>query len=112
MASTELVMAILGGGAAAAAISGAVQILMWKMNHKSQKEDKESKFEKHIKNAVCVILYDRIKYLGRHHIGNGCISAEDLEDLMHMHQVYHDDLNGNGFLNNLMTQVKALPIKK
>jgi hypothetical protein len=27
-----------------------------------------------------------------------------------MHQVYHDDLNGNGFLDNLMRQVKNLPI--
>jgi len=70
------------------------------------------KFMTLIKNAVCVILYDRIKYLSRHHIGNAYITAEDLEDVMQMHKVYHDDLNGNGFLDSLMNQVKHLPIQK
>jgi hypothetical protein len=27
-----------------------------------------------------------------------------------MHNVYHDNLNGNGFLDSIMAQVKNLPI--
>ena len=61
---------------------------------------------------MCVILYDRLKHLCRHHIGNGHIMADDLEDIMQMHRVYHEDLDGNGFLDNLMRQVKSLPIRK
>lgn len=112
MGTTELLIAILGGSASAAIVSGVVQVILWKLNHKATKEDKETKHEKHIKNAICVILYDRIKYLGRRHLENGFITAEDLEDLMSMHKVYHDDLDGNGFLNSIMAQVKALPIRK
>jgi hypothetical protein len=29
-----------------------------------------------------------------------------------MHACYHDDLDGNGFLDNVMKQVKNLPIHK
>jgi hypothetical protein len=50
--------------------------------------------------------------LGRHHIGAGFISVEDLEDLTKMHESYKADLDGNGFLDNLMGQVKALPLHK
>ena len=106
----NLAAIIFSCSASAAAVSGVVQVILWKLNRKAAKEDKETTFEKHIKSAVCVILYDRIKYLCRHHIGHGFITAEDLEDIIQMHQVYHDDLNGNGFLDNLMRQVQNLPI--
>lgn len=107
----EIAIAIISGGAAAAIVSGVIQIVLWKLNRKALKEDDETKGEKDIKAAVRVILYDRIKYLGRSFIAKGSISAEDLEDLMSMHKIYHDDLDGNGFLDNVMRQVKNLPIK-
>ncbi len=112
MSAGELITIIVGGGTVAALISGVVQIVLWKLNRKAKKQDDESDVTKHIKNALCVILYDRIKYLGRHHIGAKFISVEDLEDLTKMHTSYKDDLNGNGFLDNLMAQVRALPIHK
>jgi hypothetical protein len=112
MSSGELITIIVGGGTVAAFISGVVQIILWKLNRKAKKQDEESNGTTHIKNALCVILYDRIKYLGRHHIGAGFISVEDLEDLTKMHTSYKEDLNGNGFLDNLMSQVKALPLHK
>ncbi len=112
MQSNELLLTIVGGGSIAAVVSGFVQIILWVLNRKAKKQEKETDYEKHIKNAICVILYDRIKYLGRHHIGEGYITVEDLEDLMKMHISYHDDLDGNGFLDSLMNQVKSLPKRK
>ena len=112
MTFSELIVPILGGSAVAALITGSVQIILWKLNRKAKKQDGESNFEKHIKNAMCVILYDRIKYLAKHHIGVGYISVEDLEDLTKMHNSYKEDLDGNGFLDNLMNQVRALPLHK
>ncbi len=112
MTSGELLALILGGGGIAALLSCATQIIIWKLNRKAKKQDGESDFEKHIKNAMCVILYDRIKYLAKHHIGVGYITVEDLEDLTKMHNSYKDDLGGNGFLDGLMAQVKALPLHK
>lgn len=112
MALEELLAIALGGGFSAALVSGIIQLALWKLNRKAAKEDKETAGEKHIKKAVCVILYDRVKYLGRRHIQEGFITADDLEDIMAMHKCYHDDLDGNGFLDSLMGQVKALPIRK
>ena len=58
-----------------------------------------------------VLLYDRIKTKGKRFISDGEITAEDLEDLIEMHRVYHDELGGNGYLDTLMEQVRHLTIK-
>ena len=50
------------------------------------------------------------KHLGKAHISRGCITFEDLEDLVEMHNIYHDSLNGNGYLDKLMSQVGKLDI--
>lgn len=112
MEQGQLLTIALGGGFSAAFVSGVIQLILWKLNRKAAKEDKENDSDKCIKRAVCIILYDRIKYLGRHHIDDGFIIADDLEDIMAMHKCYHDDLDGNGFLDSVMAQVKALPIRK
>lgn len=58
-----------------------------------------------------MLLYDRIKHLGKSYIERGSISTDELEDLVEMHAIYHEDLDGNGFLDAIMASVKALPIK-
>ena len=58
-----------------------------------------------------MLLYDRIKHLGNSYIHKGYVTSEELEDLTAMHQIYHNNLNGNGFLDDLMSRVKNLPIK-
>lgn len=112
METHELLMAILGGGASAALVSGFVQMVIWKLNRKATKEDSEDKSDKHIKTALKLLMHDRIKYLGKCYISEKSIDAEDLRDLMAMHKCYHDDLYGNGFLDSVMAQVKTLPIRK
>jgi len=54
------------------------------------------------------ILYDRIKHLAKSYIKRGWISVEEYEDFDRMHKVYHDDLKGNGFLDNIMAEVNKL----
>ena len=74
--SEAVIIAVIGSGALSAVISGIFQVLQGK----SQKE-------KGIGAGTRILLYDRIKYLGRKHIADGFISAEDLEDLIAMHNV-------------------------
>lgn len=102
----ELWTAVLTGGVAAALVSGLFSIVLWKMNRKAAKEDKTDD----TKVALRILLYDRIKHLGKAYIEQGHITSEDLEDIITMHRVYHDNLNGNGFLDSIMAQVKNLPI--
>lgn len=112
MEPTQILALVLGGGFSAAFVSGIIQLILWRWNRKAAKADKAGGNEMHIKNALRILLYDRIKYLGRRYIEQGYVPADDLEDLMAMHKCYHDDLDGNGFLDSIMGQVKLLPLKK
>ena len=94
-----IIIAIIGSGALSAIISGVFGLVQ---NRKKKKDG--------LRDGVRIMLYDRIKHLGRKYIADEEVSAEDLEDLISMHTIYHE-LGGNGFLDSVMSQVKALPIK-
>lgn len=97
----EVVLAVLGSGALSALISGCFTLAGIKRRRSSGAAA-----------GTRMLLYDRIKYLGRKHLAKGEIASEDLEDLIAMHRVYHDELDGNGYLDTLMHNVKNLRIKK
>jgi hypothetical protein len=105
-----LIIAI-GGGSAAAALSGIVQVTLWALNRKATKADKASNGNRELKDAIRALLYDRIKYLGQKYIAEGSIALDDLESLLDMHKCYRD-LEGNGGLNALMSKVQGLPIRE
>ena len=96
---TELIIAVVGSGALSAVISGVFTLVL----RKKQREDSVSA-------GVRQLLYDRIKYLCKEHIARGYIASNDLEDLRRMHKIYHDDLACNGFLDDLMAEVRRLEI--
>lgn len=93
----EIVLAILGSSALASLISG---IFSLASNRKKQESGVEA--------GVQILLYDRIKHLGTKYIEKGSIGYDEYEDLIRMHNVYHTALNGNGFLDELMAQVRKL----
>ena len=96
---TEIIIAILSSGALSALISGFFNLYA----KRKQKADGVSA-------GVRQLLYDRIKYLCKEHIAHDYIASNDLEDLSRMHKIYHDELNGNGFLDDLMREVRKLEI--
>lgn len=65
-----------------------------------------------IQSGVRILLYDRIKHLGKKYVAKGTVTLEELEDLHNMHRIYHDELKGNGFLDSLMKEVNQLPKNK
>ena len=99
------IAAIAAGGGAA--IGGIFQLIMWLVNRAAERHDKRGE----IADGVMLLLQDRIKYLAKHYIADGRISAEDLEDLIRMHETYHA-LGGNGYLDTLMQAVKRLTIEE
>lgn len=127
----EIITAIIGGSCGAAVVSGIFGLITWRLNRKAKKEDTAEQQKSNdcsaraeqlaeLKRMIEVlfvadrtILYDRIKHLGKTYIARGNITVEELEDLSLMHSVYHDKdkLNGNGFLDDLMKNVRKLPIR-
>ena len=106
-----VVTAICSGGAVAALVSGIFSVVMWKLQQKAQIQAQKTSKEDDIAKGIRMLLYDRIKHLGNSYIHKGYVTSEELEDLTAMHQIYHNNLNGNGFLDDLMSRVKNLPIK-
>lgn len=63
------------------------------------------------KSALRVLLEIEIKNYARQYIARGSIDIEELEELERMNGVYHEQLNGNGFIKSVMTQCENLPKK-
>lgn len=95
----DIIIAVIGSGALSAVISG----IFATANNRKRKKDG-------VAAGVQQLMYDRIKYLCKAHITRGKIATNDLEDLERMHKIYHDDLHGNGYLKDLMEQVRHLKV--
>lgn len=124
----DIIGYILTGGAAAAGVKLLDNLIQWTLNRRAAKKDqaaerhKKTEAEKEqelddIKNNVRslahgqkTILHDRIKYLGRCYIKDEAIRLDDREDLLKMHDAYHQ-LGGNGNLNALIDDVLELPLR-
>ena len=96
---TDIVIAVLGSGALSAVIAGIFGLL----------RDRRKRSDG-VEAGVQQLMYDRIKYLCKSHLSRGYIASNDLEDLVRMHNIYHDDLDGNGYLDELMAAVAKLEI--
>lgn len=122
----EVLLELLKSAFGAALLAGFFGIWQWRLNRKAQKEDKAADTRtvncaargreieqlqetvNHLIVADRTLLYDRIKHLAKTYIKREYITVEEYEDLERMHKVYHDDLNGNGFLDDIMKEVKKL----
>lgn len=96
---TEIVIAVLGSSVVSAVVSGLFGLLQ------ARKRRVDG-----VSAGVQALMYDRIKYLCKSHLSRGSIASNDLEDLIRMHRIYHDDLDGNGYLDELMEAVSHLQI--
>jgi hypothetical protein len=99
----QIILAVIGGGL----VTGVFNLIVWRLNRKAAKEDKSDD----LAAGLRILLYDRIKHLGCAYIAANEVSTEALEDLIAMHKVYHDNLDGNGYLDSIMSRVKRLPMK-
>lgn len=95
----EIIVTIICSSAMASVVSGVFGLI-------SAHQKKDSNIEA----GIQILLYDRIKYLGTKYIGAGQITFDSYEDLVKMYRVYHDAFN-DGFLDDIMYQVKNLPKK-
>lgn len=122
--------AALTGVGAAAVIKLIDNVVQWKLQRKAAKEDrtvedgqaeikKIKQWEKDMEdkvnalvNADKYIMFDRIRYLGQKYVAEKEVDFDDRRILNQMHDVYHNELGGNGDLKELMDAVNALTLKK
>lgn len=125
----EFVKSLLGGAGGAAFVAGLFSLVQWFLNRRATKKDRTANKEEQGRAATTkeidelksmmerlviadqTIMYDRIKHLGKSYIAREYVTVEELEDLKKMHSVYHHELTGNGFLDDLMEKVKALELR-
>lgn len=97
---TTIIVAIIGSGVLNT-------ILNYAINSKEKKEAEVKSSEK----ALRLMMKDRLRFLCMHYISQGWIYEDELEDIMAMHSLYHNELKGNGFLDNQMKKVKNLEVR-
>jgi len=102
---------LLGGSAVAALINQIGESIRQKRKRKYDTESTENKTIKALETGLKWVIYDRIRYLGQTYISAKKIDFDDRRILNEMHKCYHNDLGGNGDLDNLMSEVNALPLK-
>lgn len=95
-----IVLAVIGTGVLNTTVS---QLLSSYQNKKNSKNASSQ--------ALRLLMKDRLRFLCDHYITQGWIYDDELEDLIVMHNCYHNDLNGNGYLDELMSRVKSLEIR-
>lgn len=100
----EVLTAVIGSSALTALVSSVCTYVFNKKQRADEKQDS-------VALGVQMLMYHELKLLGKEYISQGFISSEDLEDYVRMHEVYHGPLEGNGFLDSLLAQVKRLPIR-
>ena len=102
-----IILAVLSSGVLSTLISCIFGVIR---DRRADKKRSETECE-YVRDGLQQLMYDRIKHLCKSHINHGYIYSNDLEDLVRMHKIYHDELNGNGFLDDLMNAVFRLPIR-
>ena len=112
MSDTVLVAIV----AALAAVIGAViaqlgEGIRQRRKRKYEKTDTKDATTQALKDGLKWVLYDRIRFLGLKYIAEGCVDFDDRRILNLMHKSYHDGLDGNGDLDNIMDTVNHLPLK-
>lgn len=111
-------LTFLSGAGGVAIAGGVFKIIEFLLNRRAKDKDDEKAATAAtcrargeelaaIKDALIVILHDRIKQLAKWYIDRGFIDVEEYEDLQRMHKSYHT-LGGNGFLDDIMKKVRSL----
>jgi len=101
----SLIIGILGAGIG----SGCMSILQAYLNRKWQKQDRHDARVDALVNAQMVTMIDRVRYLSKAYIKQGCITLEDKENLQEMYKAYKS-LGGNGHLETAMAEVDKIKV--
>ena len=107
----EIAALIISGGIGAAIAAGIMSIVLYKIKRKDAKEDAQANKCVMQTTAVRYLMLKAIRDECEKHIERGKITYEDRRMLHKWHDLYHNDLGGNGDAKLLMDMVDKLPVK-
>ena len=90
---------LLSGAAGAALVAGIFGLIQNRNNRKDA-------HDKALRYLMLYVIQERAKQ----HIKDQCITLEERRALHHWHNLYHNELGGNGDADALMAQVDLLPL--
>lgn len=133
MNTDTVIVCLLSSTLAAALVTSAKELYLWKLNRKAKIEDKKvesrderidrqigealdklDKLDKQITascNSSKFVMKDMIKDTVAKHIEAGGVSFADRSQVHDMWNIYHYELGGNGDLDAIMEIFDELPIK-
>lgn len=97
---TTIIVAIIGSGVLNT-------LLSYLITTHERKKERDSGVQK----ATRLIMKNELRSLCTHYIQQNWIYEDELEDLIAMHNCYHNNLGGNGYLDELMERAKNLEIR-
>lgn len=103
----DIVVGALTGAASAALISGIFSLILYKVKRTDSKTDSE---DVQIK-ALQYLLLSAIQQRGETYLTRGYITMEERRSLHKWHDLYHNDLHGNGDADLLMKEVDELHLR-
>lgn len=108
---SDTVIGVLGGSGVAAVITLLGSLLFRWLDHRTGRKSTMDKRLGAIEKGFQASMRDRIRCLGRVYVQQQHISLTDREDLIVMHDAYHE-LGGNGNLDALMDSVMKLQLRE
>lgn len=90
--------------------SGLASVIVAVLNRKWSKDDSDDERILALIDAQKVMITDRVRFLAKHYIAQGCIALEDKENLKEMYKAYKALGGDDGRLDTLMEEVEKLHV--
>ncbi len=101
----EYLVTVLGSSLGAALVSGVFALLQRRQTRRELLEDRQNAQNKALRYLMLYVIQERAKQ----HLRDRVITLEERRSLHHWHDLYHNELGGNGDADALMAQVDRLP---
>lgn len=83
-------------------------VLLYAFNKYNDRQKESYKKQVAVENGLRSLLRDRIIHCSLHHIKQGHVTVEDVDNVTSLYNAYKD-LGGNGAVKNVYNQLLSLP---
>lgn len=105
----DLVTSLLSGSVGAAVVAGVFGIVMYLMQRRDKRDEKQGDKKDAERKALCYVMLYIIEERAKEILATERITLAELRRLHHWHKVYKA-LGGNGDADSLMKRLEALSI--